>query len=62
MTGPFEISEYQLKKVGVLLLGVKPLTLKCCKCEAVWTVTVKGLRLPKGYWKCPNSCNTAIDA
>jgi hypothetical protein len=61
MDGPFEISEYQLKKVGVNLLSANPLKLKCDKCEAVWAVTVKGLRLPKGYWKCPNSCNTVTD-
>ena len=59
MAVPHEISQYQLKKVSVLLLSVKPLKLKCYKCEAIWTVTARGLRLPKGYWKCPNGCNTA---
>jgi hypothetical protein len=62
MTGPYEISEYQLKKVGVILLSAKPLTLKCCKCEAVWPVITKGLRLPKGYWRCPKGCNVVNDA
>ncbi len=61
MTGPYEASEYQLKKVGVILLNAKPLTLKCCKCDVVWPVTAKGLRLPKGYWKCPTGCNTVKD-
>ena len=62
MTGPYEISEYQLNKVGVILLSANPLTLKCCKCEAVWPITTKGLRLPKGYWRCPKGCNAANDA
>jgi hypothetical protein len=62
MAGPYEASESQLKKVGVILIGAKPLALKCRKCEAVWTVTAKGLRLPKGYWKCRNGCNAANDA
>ena len=62
MEMPNEFSQYQLNKVGISIKSIKPITLRCDRCTKVWSVGGKGLRLPKGYWKCPNGCNTAKDA
>lgn len=59
MTIPHEISEYQLKKVGVIIVNSESLTLRCGKCSQSWAVKQRGLRLPKGYWKCPRGCNSS---
>ena len=58
MTIPHEISEYQLKKVGVRIVNPESLTIGCSRCAQSWTIRQKGLRLPKGYWKCPRGCNS----
>jgi len=35
--------------------------LRCGACHKAWTpVTENRLRLPKGYWKCPNGCNELV--
>jgi hypothetical protein len=62
MSMPNEPSETQLKKVGVTILRRRVFTLKCCRCSKEWAVKERGLRLPKGYWKCPNGCNAVKDA
>jgi hypothetical protein len=56
---PREFTETQLNKVGVTIVDVKSMVLKCRKCEETWKVNRKGLRLPIGYWKCPGGCNSA---
>ena len=57
MAIPHEVSDYQLKKVGVSLVKTGLLKLRCRECNETWRIKQKGLRLPKGYWKCPNGCN-----
>jgi hypothetical protein len=57
MPYPYEFSKSQLLKVGTVLLNEKQLQLQCVACRAVWSIVKRGLRLPKGYWKCPNGCN-----
>lgn len=59
MMVPHEVSDSQLKKVGVSLVNAKSLMLRCGKCKETWPIKQKGLRLPKGYWKCPNGCNSS---
>lgn len=51
-----------MQKVGVILLDDKQHQLQCAACRAVWRVVKRGLRFPKGYWKCPNGCNAKADA
>lgn len=58
-TAPHECTPGQLRRAGVRVVGREPLKLKCERCAAVWLVPRLGLRLPKGYWKCPNRCNAA---
>ena len=57
MTIPHEVSQKQLNKVGVRIVKSESLTLRCMRCTQTWVVKQKGLRLPRGYWRCPNSCN-----
>lgn len=57
MKAPGEFSKYQLEKVGVLIVTGNPMRLRCRICAEEWNVAQKGLRLPKGYWKCPKGCN-----
>ena len=58
MQYPYEFSRSQMQKVGVILLNEQQHQLKCARCHAVWQVIKRGLRLPKGSWKCPNGCNS----
>jgi hypothetical protein len=62
MQVPNEFSPTQLKKVGILIVNGNPLRLRCDKCAEEWTLDKKGLRLPKGYWRCPRGCNEQVDA
>jgi len=57
MKAPGEFSKSQLRKVGVLIVRGDALRLRCGSCAEEWDVGRKGLRLPKGYWKCPKGCN-----
>ena len=57
MITPHDYTAPQLAKVKVTPLGRLPLMLRCQQCGAVWRVKQKGLRMPKGYWQCPNGCN-----
>ena len=59
MAIPHEVSDYQLKKVGVSLVKAGLLKFRCGECNETWPIKQKGLRLPKGYWRCPNGCNTS---
>ena len=47
MTVPQGISEYQLNKVGVEVVGSESLTLRCGKCRETWAVKQKGLSCRK---------------
>lgn len=57
MQYPYEFSKSQMQKVGIILLSEQPHQLQCANCRAIWQVIKRGLRFPKGYWKCPNGCN-----
>ena len=58
MAVPHDYTENQLRKVRVNVVRAAPLlVLRCDECGATWQVKQKGLRMPKGYWKCPNGCN-----
>jgi len=57
MPYPYEFSKSQMLKVGIILLNEQQHQLQCASCRAVWQVIKRGLRFPKGYWKCPNGCN-----
>ena len=50
-----------LKKYNVELCNELFINMSCKKCGANWTAhttnLIKGGRLRKGYWKCPNGCN-----
>jgi hypothetical protein len=49
----------QLKRAGVTLTDPKSLTLCCDECGAMWSSDRQpDGRLPRGYWHCPNGCNT----
>jgi hypothetical protein len=57
---PHEFTPEQLRRAGVRIISIEPLRLKCERCSAIWFVSHRGLRLPKGYWKCPNHCNIEL--
>lgn len=57
MEVPHDYTKTQLKKVRISMLRAHPALLRCDQCGATWEVKQKGLRLPKGYWRCPNGCN-----
>jgi hypothetical protein len=57
MEVPHDYTETQLKKVRISILRTLPMVLRCDRCGATWQVKQKGLRLPKGYWRCPVGCN-----
>lgn len=58
MATPHELTENELNKVGVRIIKSEPLSLRCGKCAHTWPLKQKGLRLLRGYWKCPNGCNS----
>ena len=59
---PNEFSPFQLKKVAVSIVKGKPLRLRCDRCAITWEVKETRIRHRKGYWKCPNRCNTEATA
>jgi hypothetical protein len=57
---PRAFSDSELKKLGITILSANPVHLACDHCGDEWSPTTWGNnRLSKGYWKCPNGCNTA---
>lgn len=47
-----------LQKVGVEILDVAGLRLRCKSCKKAWSPNLlSGGRLPRNWWKCPNGCN-----
>lgn len=48
----------RLKSRGVKMIQSNPMWLQCDSCGAKWSPDMqRGGRMPRGYWKCPNSCN-----
>jgi len=48
-----------LRKNNVELIDKYRTLLQCKQCGIIWSPNLlSGGRLPKGYWKCPNGCNT----
>jgi hypothetical protein len=60
--GPRKCSERELAKVGVEIIDEGACWLRCVKCGQKWGVNIpsssRGEHLCKGYWKCPNGCNS----
>lgn len=58
--GPRSCSRADLERVGVVILSESSFHLQCVQCQQVWSPNMlRGGRLPRGYWKCPNGCNTS---
>ncbi len=56
---PKRFSEKELEKVRVEIIDGNRKLLKCKKCQEEWFPEPHSPgRLTKGYWKCPNGCNT----
>jgi hypothetical protein len=57
--GPRRFSTFEMKKVGVELLGSGlVILLRCTSCDSTWSPKLVGGRnLPHGYWRCPKGCN-----
>jgi len=54
---PKRFTPGELEKVGVKILDKGQVTLECEKCGQVWSPNLlRGGRLPRNYWKCPNGC------
>jgi len=54
-----ELSEIQLKRVGITIEDPERIWLRCDKCGDGWSPNIqRGAVLPKGFWKCPNGCNS----
>ena len=50
--------KYVLRKKNVELIDDKVIWLQCKKCGQLWSPTLSGGRLQRGYWHCPKGCNT----
>jgi len=61
MQKPRWFSQPELKKVKITILERKEtIHLQCEQCGQVWSPMLQqGGKLPRGYWHCPNRCNTA---
>jgi hypothetical protein len=62
MTTPFKrpksYNANQLDQVGVQILNLTRVHLKCKTCGTVWFPnSLSRERLPRNYWKCPKGCN-----
>jgi len=56
---PKRFSEGELKKVGVKVIDKKTVRLECERCGQQWSPNLlSGGDFPRGYWKCPEGCNT----
>jgi hypothetical protein len=56
---PRGCADMELRKVGVEIICPDEKVLKCQKCGVVWSPNIRpGGRLPRGWWQCPNGCNT----
>jgi hypothetical protein len=53
-----KLNKSSLKKVGVTLVDLTSVHLRCDRCGATWSPNLQsGGRLPDRYWHCPNGCN-----
>ena len=56
---PKRFSTFELKRVGVAVLDESNVQLQCIACHQVWSPNIlSGGKLHRGYWKCPNGCNS----
>ncbi len=56
---PRNSSEKELAKVKVRVVDRNRIWLQCDDCGQKWSPELlRSGRLPRGYWKCPNGCNT----
>lgn len=57
--GPRRFTERELKRVGVEIRDASSTILGCVECGKGWAPMLQqGGKLPRGYWKCPNGCNS----
>ncbi len=55
---PKRLTEWEMSKVGVEILDLNHIQLRCGKCGHCWWPCIQpGGRLPRGYWRCENGCN-----
>lgn len=56
---PNRFTEQELRKFSVQILDHHTLHLRCEQCGQIWAPNLgAGGRLPRGYWHCPNGCNS----
>jgi hypothetical protein len=56
---PKSFNQHELSKAGVEIVDEASVHLRCQACGQVWSPNfLSGGRLPKGYWHCPNGCNS----
>ena len=56
---PRRCTPQELVQVGVVLIDENDIRLACMSCGRKWSPLLrKDGRLPKGYWMCPEGCNT----
>jgi hypothetical protein len=49
----------ELAKVGVEIYNPQNWSLRCKQCGMIWSPNIlRGGRQPRGYWRCPNGCNS----
>jgi len=52
-------TQHEMDKVNVVILDKNRAHLLCRACGQAWSPDLRaGGHLPRGYWKCPNNCNT----
>jgi hypothetical protein len=58
--GPRRFIRPELTRVGVEVVGARPIRLRCCTCGCEWTPRVDADgRIASGYWVCESGCNAA---
>jgi hypothetical protein len=57
--GPCPFSEQELERVVVHIRDFSRGILNCNSCERGWAYMLRpGGKLPRGYWRCPEGCNS----
>jgi len=58
MRGPRRLTDGELRKFGITMTDKRSLRFVCNTCGMKWSpVLLKGGRLPRGWWECPEGCN-----
>lgn len=55
---PRDSGKAELAWADVTVVNPDGLTLECKRCLTQWSPALRpGVRLPRGYWRCPSGCN-----